>query len=64
MDAKTRHTINGAEIEHILMCLRHIDRSRRQLEDLKRPELQTVIRELELCSNGIYEIVKDMPHAD
>lgn len=54
------HRITRGQIEHILWCLRLIDRARAALadDDSAREEIAT---ELKKSSDGIYHIVRDPP---
>ena len=61
MDPNEVHTITRGQIEHILTCLKAIDRTRRQLP--KGPDTQTIISELANYTDGISRLVKKLPKA-
>ena len=54
------HRITRGQIEHILWCLRLIDRARKDLV-LKGSATNDIVDELQKCSDGIYHVVKDLP---
>ncbi len=61
MDPNEVHTITRGQIEHILTCLKAIDRARTQLS--KGPDNHTLIRELANYTDGISRLVKKLPKA-
>jgi hypothetical protein len=63
MDLADIHTITRGEIEHILKCLRFIDRARKTLSDKGRGN-EVIVDELRACADGIYGIVRQLPKAD
>lgn len=60
MDQNDIHRITRGQIEHILWCLRLIDKTRKSLAE-KGSTAEELIAELKKCSDGIYQVVKDLP---
>lgn len=59
MNSDERHSITRGEIEHILKCLRFIDRARETLEE-KGSVFGPVVAELRSSANGIYELYQGL----
>ena len=60
-DPNAVHKITRGQMEHIYKCLRYIDDARKALERRNDPDKQAIIDELRKCSDGIYDVVKDLP---
>jgi hypothetical protein len=63
MDPNDAHQITRGQIEHVLWCLRLIDRAREALVD-RGSATEEIITELKKCSDGIYHVVKDLPRIE
>jgi hypothetical protein len=63
MNPSDVHNITRGEIEHVLKCLRFIDRAREALE-AKGVGHERIVDELRKSTDGIYGIVKDLPRID
>jgi hypothetical protein len=63
MDPNDVHRITRGQIEHVLWCLRLIDRAREALVE-RGVASEEITIELEKCADGIYHVVKDLPRID
>jgi len=63
MNPNEIHRISRGEIEHILRCLRFIDRAREALH-ARGAGNEAIIDELHKSANGIYQVARQLPRID
>jgi hypothetical protein len=63
MDPNDVHRITRGQIEHVLWCLRLIDRAREALVE-RGSATEEIITELKKSGDGIYHVVKDLPRIE